>query len=114
MSGCRASGSPARCCRTRRCSCSSSWSSSSASLSGRFLTPTNFLNILNQSAHIAIIAIGMTFVLLIAGIDLSVGANMYVVRASCSALFLKACRPVCGLPGRRGARACSSARSTRF
>src|SRR6478609_11451255 len=47
-------------------------------LSGRFLTPVNFLNILNQSAHIAIIAIGMTFVLLIAGIDLSVGANMYV------------------------------------
>ena len=59
-----------------------------ASLSPNFLTPTNFLNILTQSAHIAIIAIGMTFVLLIAGIDLSVGANMY---ASCIvvALYLK-------------------------
>lgn len=47
-------------------------------MSDRFLTPMNFLNILNQSSHIAIIAIGMTFVLLIAGIDLSVGANMYL------------------------------------
>jgi ribose transport system permease protein len=47
-------------------------------LSNRFLTSANFVNILIQSAHVAIIAIGMTFVLLIAGIDLSVGANMYV------------------------------------
>jgi ribose transport system permease protein len=47
-------------------------------LSHRFLTTANFVNILIQSAHVAIIAIGMTFVLLIAGIDLSVGANMYV------------------------------------
>src|SRR5882724_11598536 len=50
-------------------------------LSGRFLTPTNFVNILIQAAHIAIIGIGMTFVLLIAGIDLSVGATMYVSAA---------------------------------
>ena len=50
-------------------------------MSERFLTPINFVNIVNQSAHIAIIAIGMTFVLLIAGIDLSVGANMYVSAA---------------------------------
>ena len=47
-------------------------------MSDRFLTPVNFLNIVNQASHIAIIAIGMTFVLLIAGIDLSVGANMYL------------------------------------
>jgi ribose transport system permease protein len=50
-------------------------------MSDRFLTPVNFINIINQSSHIAIIAIGMTFVLLIAGIDLSVGANMYVSAA---------------------------------
>ena len=57
-------------------------------LSDRFLTPTNALNVLTQAAHIAIIAIGMTFVLLIGGIDLSVGANMY---ASCVvvALYMK-------------------------
>ncbi len=47
-------------------------------MSDRFLTPVNFVNIVNQASHIAIIAIGMTFVLLIAGIDLSVGANMYL------------------------------------
>jgi ribose transport system permease protein len=47
-------------------------------MSDRFLTPINFVNIFNQASHIAIIAIGMTFVLLIAGIDLSVGANMYL------------------------------------
>jgi ribose transport system permease protein len=57
-------------------------------LSDRFLTPTNFVNILIQSAHVAIIAIGMTFVLLIAGIDLSVGANMYV-SAAILGLYLK-------------------------
>ena len=51
-----------------------------ASLSPNFLTPTNFLNVLTQSAHIAIIAIGRTFVLLIAGIDLSVGAKYEVYK----------------------------------
>ncbi len=66
-----------------------------AILSERFLTPTNFLNILAQAAHIAIIAIGMTFVLLVAGIDLSIGANMY---ASCIvvALYMKGMHPVFG------------------
>jgi ribose transport system permease protein len=66
-----------------------------ASMSGRFLTPNNFINIVTQSAHIAIIAIGMTFVLLVAGIDLSVGANMY---ASCIvvALYMKGWNPVFG------------------
>ena len=65
------------------------------SLSERFLTPSNFINIVTQAAHIAIIAIGMTFVLLVAGIDLSVGANMY---ASCIvvALYLKGWNPAFG------------------
>jgi ribose transport system permease protein len=49
-----------------------------SAMSPRFLEVQNFSNILTQSAHVAIIAIGMTFVLLIAGIDLSVGAAMYV------------------------------------
>src|SRR5580692_9774497 len=57
-------------------------------LSPRFLSPINFVNILVQAAHIGIIAIGMTFVLLVGGIDLSVGANMYVV-AAVLGLFLK-------------------------
>ncbi|QQP90598.1 ABC transporter permease [Skermanella sp. TT6] len=48
------------------------------SLSDRFLDVQNFTNILIQSSHIAILGIGMTFVLLTAGIDLSVGAVMYL------------------------------------
>jgi ribose transport system permease protein len=57
-------------------------------LSPRFLSPVNFVNIVVQAAHIGIIAIGMTFVLLVGGIDLSVGANMYVA-AAVLGLFLK-------------------------
>ena len=43
-------------------------------LSDRFLTPSNIVNILRQSTINGIIAVGMTFVILTAGIDLSVGA----------------------------------------
>jgi ribose transport system permease protein len=50
-------------------------------LSPRFLSPQNFANILTQSAYMAVMAIGMTFVLLIAGVDLSIGAAMYVSAA---------------------------------
>ena len=39
-----------------------------------FLSPANLINVINQSAVNAIIAIGMTFVILSAGIDLSVGS----------------------------------------
>jgi ribose transport system permease protein len=66
-------------------------------LSNRFLTTANFVNILIQSAHIAIIAIGMTFVLLIAGIDLSVGANMYVSVAILG-LYLKSLPAMVSFP----------------
>jgi ribose transport system permease protein len=50
--------------------------------SDRFLTPDNLMNIALQTSIIAIIAIGMTFVMLTAGIDLSVGS----VVALCGAL----------------------------
>ena len=43
-------------------------------LSDRFLTPGNVVNVLRQSTINGIIAVGMTFVILTAGIDLSVGA----------------------------------------
>jgi ribose/xylose/arabinose/galactoside ABC-type transport system permease subunit len=39
-----------------------------------FLTPSNLLNILEQSSINAIVAVGMTFVIITAGIDLSVGS----------------------------------------
>ncbi|MGI6456779.1 MAG: ABC transporter permease [bacterium] len=48
------------------------------SLSDRFLTWQNFENILIQSSSLGIIAIGMTFVLLTAGIDLSIGSIMFL------------------------------------
>lgn len=50
--------------------------------SERFLTPSNLMNIAVQTSIIAILAIGMTFVILTAGIDLSVGS----VVALCGAL----------------------------
>ncbi len=45
----------------------------------RFWSPENMMNIIKQAAVFAgIIGVGMTFVLLTAGIDLSVGSNMYL------------------------------------
>ncbi|SHK57690.1 ABC transporter permease [Desulforamulus aeronauticus] len=43
-------------------------------LSPKFLTLQNFLNLLQQSSVTGIMAIGMTFVIIVAGIDLSVGS----------------------------------------
>jgi ribose transport system permease protein/inositol transport system permease protein len=43
-------------------------------LSPRFLTPLNLLNVLRQVSISGLVAIGMTFVILTAGIDLSVGS----------------------------------------
>lgn len=45
-----------------------------AMLSDRFLTAANVTNVLRQSAINGVIAVGMTFVILTSGIDLSVGA----------------------------------------
>jgi ribose transport system permease protein len=47
-------------------------------LSPRFLQLQTMLLILNQASYIGILAVGMTFVLLTAGIDLSVGSIMYL------------------------------------
>ena len=41
-----------------------------------FATTANVLNILNQVAVVGIVAVGMTFVILTAGIDLSVGSML--------------------------------------
>jgi ribose/xylose/arabinose/galactoside ABC-type transport system permease subunit len=43
-------------------------------LSPHFLTPSNLLNVLEQTSINAVIAVGMTFVILSGGIDLSVGS----------------------------------------
>jgi ribose transport system permease protein len=50
-------------------------------LSPAFRQPENMENILIQTASTGILAVGMTFVLLTAGVDLSVGAIMFVAAA---------------------------------
>lgn len=57
-------------------------------LTPRFLEPQNLSNILVQSSSTAIVAIGMTFVLLTAGVDLSVGAIMFLSAAIAGKLAL--------------------------
>ena len=48
-------------------------------LSENFFTAANLLNVTNQATFIAIIAVGMTFVIISAGIDLSVGSVFALV-----------------------------------
>jgi len=59
--------------------------------SAKFLTIENLINILIQSSSVGIVAIGMTFVLLTAGIDLSVGAIMFLSAAIAGKLILGGC-----------------------
>ncbi|MDO8542056.1 MAG: ABC transporter permease [Opitutaceae bacterium] len=47
-------------------------------LAPKFLTADNAINVLIQAVPTAIVAVGMTFVLLTAGVDLSVGAIMFL------------------------------------
>lgn len=56
--------------------------------SPRFLTVANGVNILIQSSAVAIVAAGMTFVLLTAGIDLSVGSIMFLAAIAAGKLAL--------------------------
>jgi ribose transport system permease protein len=57
-------------------------------LAPRFLTLDNAVNILLQSSPTGVVAVGMTFVLLVAGVDLSVGATMFVAAAIGGKLLL--------------------------
>ena len=52
-----------------------------AAQTSKFLEPRNLLNIVAQASSTGILTIGMTFVLLTAGVDLSVGAMMFVAAA---------------------------------
>jgi ribose transport system permease protein len=60
-----------------------------ALLSDVFLKPTNLVNVLRQIAIIGILGVGMTFVILTSGIDLSIGAIVGFVSVI-SAMLLKA------------------------
>jgi ribose transport system permease protein len=57
-------------------------------ISPHFLSADNLVNIGVQAAPVGIVAIGMTFVLLTAGVDLSVGAIMFVAAAVAGKLVL--------------------------
>jgi ribose transport system permease protein len=57
-------------------------------LAPKFLTAANALNIIVQSAPVGVVAVGMTFVLLTAGVDLSVGSVMFVGAAVAAKLVL--------------------------
>ena len=50
-------------------------------LSPNFFSYQNLENVVVQASYIGIIGVGMTFVLLTGGVDLSVGANMYLSTA---------------------------------
>lgn len=55
--------------------------------SKNFLTVGNALNVIRQAAPILIVAVAMTFVIVTAGIDLSVGSQVALVNAVCAMLL---------------------------
>ncbi|MBL8134186.1 MAG: ABC transporter permease [Anaerolineae bacterium] len=57
------------------------------SLNPRFLLPLNLWNILRQVSITGLIAIGMTFVILTAGIDLSVGSLLALAGLVCADIY---------------------------
>lgn len=57
--------------------------------SEKFLTASNLVNIALQTSIIAIVAIGMTFTILTAGIDLSVGSVMALSGALAAGLAVR-------------------------
>lgn len=52
-----------------------------SAMSDNFLTAGNLFNILRQAAPILVVAIAMTFVIITAGIDLSVGSQVALINA---------------------------------
>jgi ribose transport system permease protein len=64
-----------------------------ALISDAFLNPFNLINVARQIALFGIVSVGMTFVILTAGIDLSVG-SIVAVAAVVSALLLNVGSPV--------------------
>lgn len=69
-----------------------------AVLNPRFLAFNNFMNIMQQVAVIAVAAYGMTYVILLGEIDLSIGSIIAVsgmVAAQAFAMGFGFCRPSC-------------------
>ncbi|HEX6706830.1 MAG TPA: ABC transporter permease [Albitalea sp.] len=61
-------------------------------LNGEFATVDNAMNVLTRTAFIGIIAVGMSFVIISGGIDLSVG-SMAALIAGCMILLMNAMAP---------------------
>ena len=59
------------------------------SMSEYFLTRDTFISIANEIPALAVMAVGMTFVLIIAGIDLSVGSVLALSAAVTAAAILE-------------------------
>lgn len=55
-------------------------------LDSRFLSPINLFNVMRQVSIVGLLAVGMTFVILTAGIDLSVGALLCLAGLVCAAV----------------------------
>ena len=71
----------------------------SAAMSDNFLTGDNLLNVLRQTSINAIIAMGVTFVILTAGIDLSVGAVLALSGAFAASMTASGLAPWISVPG---------------
>jgi ribose transport system permease protein len=67
-------------------------------LSPIFIRPGNLVNVIRQISINGILAIGMTFVLLTGGIDLSVGSTMGVVAVIVATMFKNGISPVVAIP----------------
>jgi ribose transport system permease protein len=67
-------------------------------LSPVFIRPGNLVNIIRQISINGILGIGMTFVLMTGGIDLSVGSIMGVVAAVVAIMFKNGLPPVAAIP----------------
>jgi len=59
-----------------------------------FFTSDNVLSIIKNASFVGMLAVGMTFVLLTAGIDLSVGSNMYLSAVTAGLLMREYDLPV--------------------
>ena len=67
-------------------------------LSPTFIRPGNLVNVIRQISINGILAIGMTFVLLTGGIDLSVGSTMGVVAVVVASMYRNGLPPVTAVP----------------
>jgi ribose/xylose/arabinose/galactoside ABC-type transport system permease subunit len=59
----------------------------------KFLTWTNFVNILDSQAKVLVVAVGLTFVLLVGGIDLSLGGMIALIGVGMAEMLIGGVNP---------------------